>query len=112
MVTPAAAEGRALFVREVNKTYRTAGGAAVEVLKDLSLTVHEGEMVSLVGPSGCGKTTLLRLIAGLDEPTSGELSVGTERISGPSAERGLMFQDPTLFPWLTVRGNVQAGLVA
>ena len=69
-------------------------------------------MVSLVGPSGCGKSTLLRLIAGLDVPDSGELWVGDEPITGPSAERGLVFQDPNLFPWLTVRRNIQAGLVA
>jgi ABC-type nitrate/sulfonate/bicarbonate transport system ATPase subunit len=109
---PAAGEGRALIVREVSKSYRSADGPLVQVLEGVTLTVREGEMVSVVGPSGCGKTTLLRLIAGLDNPTSGELSVGAERISGPSAERGLMFQDPTLFPWLNVRGNVQAGLVA
>src|SRR5262249_54250310 len=58
------------------------------------------------------KSTLLRLIAGLDAPTSGEVRVGAEPITGPSAERGLMFQDPNLFPWLSVRGNIQAGLVA
>jgi len=74
--------------------------------------VAAGEMVALLGPSGCGKSTLLRLVAGLDKPTSGELRVGNELISGPSADRGLMFQDPNLFPWLTVRRNVQAGLVA
>ena len=71
-----------------------------------------GELVSIVGPSGCGKSTLLRLIAGLDFPTSGDLWVGAEPITGPSAERGLVFQDPNLFPWLTVRRNIQAGLVA
>src|SRR4051812_21941353 len=69
-------------------------------------------MVSLVGPSGCGKSTLLRMIAGLDEPTSGTVYVGNDRITGPSAERGLVFQDPNLFPWLTVRRNIEAGLVA
>src|SRR5207247_4436792 len=62
--------------------------------------------------SGCGKSTLLRLIAGLDTPSAGELCIGGEAITGPSAERGLVFQDPNLFPWLTVRRNIQAGLVA
>ena len=71
-----------------------------------------GELVSLVGPSGCGKSTLLRLIAGLDSPDSGELVIGSEPIMDPSAERGLVFQDPNLFPWLTVRRNIQVGLVA
>jgi ABC-type nitrate/sulfonate/bicarbonate transport system ATPase subunit len=82
------------------------------VLDSLTLSVQAGEFVSIVGPSGCGKSTLLRLIAGLDSPNSGELWVGAERITSPSAERGLVFQDPSLFPWLTVRGNIQAGLVA
>ena len=107
-----AAEGSSLVVRGVTKVFRAADGGSVHVLDRLSLTVEAGEMVSLVGPSGCGKSTLLRLIAGLDVPTEGELLVGTTPITGPSAERGLVFQDPNLFPWLTVRGNIQAGLVA
>ena len=82
------------------------------VLDRLSLTVAAGEMAALVGPSGCGKSTLLRLIAGLDAPTAGELRLGAAPITGPGAERGLVFQDPNLFPWLTVRGNIEAGLVA
>src|SRR5437667_5767686 len=69
-------------------------------------------MLAILGPNGCGITTLMRLIAGLDEPTSGELRIGTQPIVGPGAERGLMFQDPNLFPWLTVRRNIEAGLVA
>jgi ABC-type nitrate/sulfonate/bicarbonate transport system ATPase subunit len=81
-------------------------------LDAVSLSLAVGELVSLIGPSGCGKSTLLRLIAGLDSPDSGELFIGSERILGPNAERGLVFQDPNLFPWLTVSRNIEAGLVA
>jgi ABC-type nitrate/sulfonate/bicarbonate transport system ATPase subunit len=112
MPPPKLAEGSLLAVRDVSKSFRAADGSLLLALNDISLTVHASELVSLVGPSGCGKSTLLRLIAGLDEPTSGKLRVGSENITGPSAERGLVFQDPSLFPWLTVRRNIQAGLVA
>jgi ABC-type nitrate/sulfonate/bicarbonate transport system ATPase subunit len=105
-------EARSLTIREVSKTFVAADGSPVFTLDRLSLSVAAGQMVSLVGPSGCGKSTLLRLIAGLDRPSAGELLVGAETISGPSAGRGLVFQDPNLFPWLTVRRNIQAGLVA
>ena len=105
-------EGSPLVIREVSKTFSAPDGSAVQALRDLSLSVRTGELLSLIGPSGCGKSTLLRLIAGLDRPTSGELRVGDDIIDRPSAERGLMFQDPNLFPWLSVRGNIQAGLVA
>ncbi len=107
-----AAEGSSLDIRDVNRSFRAADGSSVLALNNLSLSVRAGEMVSLIGPSGCGKSTLLRLIAGLDQPSSGEVRVGSAPIVGPSAERGLMFQDHNLFPWLTVRGNVQSGLVA
>ena len=109
---PPTNEGSALSVLNVNKVFQAADGSEVTALDCLSLTVAAGEMVSLIGPSGCGKSTLLRLIAGLIAPASGELRVGEELITGPSAERGLMFQDPNLFPWLSVRGNIQVGLVA
>jgi len=82
------------------------------VLEMISVSLKAGELVSLVGPSGCGKSTLLRLAAGLDFPDSGELLVDEEPIAGPSAERGLVFQDPNLFPWLTVRRNIEVGLAA
>ena len=101
-----------LSIRGVRKVFCAADGAEVHALDGISLSIAPGEMVSLIGPSGCGKSTLLRLIAGLDQPNSGELRVGAKPIEGPSAERGLMFQDPNLFPWLSVRRNVQAGLVA
>lgn len=108
------AEGSSLKVQEVSKSFPTPDHpeARTLALDRVSLDVAAGELVSLVGPSGCGKSTLLRLITGLDAPDSGELWVGAERITAPSAERGLVFQDPNLFPWLTVSGNIQAGLVA
>ncbi len=109
---PAADEASSLSVRAVQKVFQTPDGRLVTALDRASLSLGAGEMVALVGPSGCGKSTLLRLIAGLDRPTSGELLIGGEPITGPSAERGLIFQDPNLFPWLTIRGNIQAGLVA
>jgi NitT/TauT family transport system ATP-binding protein/sulfonate transport system ATP-binding protein len=106
------AEGSALLVRGVSKAYPAPDGTEVRALDRVSLDIAEGEMLALVGPSGCGKSTLLRLIAGLDTASEGELLVGAEPITGPSAERGLMFQDHSLFPWLTVRRNIEAGLVA
>jgi NitT/TauT family transport system ATP-binding protein/sulfonate transport system ATP-binding protein len=105
-------EGDSLLIRDVSKIYRTANGSTMLVLDGLSLALAPGELVSLIGPSGCGKSTLLRLIAGLDHPTHGERRLGSEPITAPSAERGLVFQDPNLFPWLTVRRNIEAGLVA
>ena len=117
MVAPAAqelSEGSTLYVREISKSFPAPEKpeARVLALHEVSLSLAAGELVSILGPSGCGKSTLLRLIAGLDAPDAGELRVGTESIWAPSAERGLVFQDPNLFPWLTVRGNIQAGLVA
>jgi ABC-type nitrate/sulfonate/bicarbonate transport system ATPase subunit len=111
---PAANEGGALRVDCVSKDFAAAENSRERTvaLNNVSLAVAPGEFVSLIGPSGCGKSTLLRLIAGLDKPNSGNLLVGNEPITGPSAERGLVFQDPNLFPWLTIRRNIQSGLVA
>ena len=107
------AEGSSLRIAGVSKSFPSADNTSqTHVLDSLSLNIAAGELVSIIGPSGCGKSTLLRLIAGLDSPDSGELWVGNEPITKPSAERGLVFQDPNLFPWLNVRRNVQAGLVA
>ena len=101
-------------IHEICKTFPVpdAPGTSRLALGGISFSIAAGELVSLVGPSGCGKSTLLRLIAGLDVPDSGELLVGNENIVGPNAERGLVFQDPNLFPWLTVRRNIEAGLAA
>src|SRR5438094_578523 len=111
---PATIEASSLRIRHASKYFAAVNGAAVGglALDKVSLFVSAGELVSMVGPSGCGKSTLLRLIAGLTVATEGELLVGDEPITAPSAERGLVFQDPNLFPWLTVRRNIEAGLVA
>jgi len=116
MVAPNAthAEGESLRFQDVTKQFPSPDpsiGAQI-ALDKISLDIGAREFVSIIGPSGCGKSTLLRLAAGLDRPTSGDLRVGEAAITGPSAERGLVFQDPNLFPWLTVRGNIQAGLIA
>jgi ABC-type nitrate/sulfonate/bicarbonate transport system ATPase subunit len=103
-----------LHVRELSKSFANpeGDGARRLVIDRVSLALAAGELVSLVGPSGCGKSTLLRLLAGLDVPDAGDLLIGSEPITAPSKERGLVFQDPNLFPWLTVRRNIEAGLVA
>jgi len=107
-------EGSSLSVLNVRKDFPAPDNANIHTLAlaGVTLSLAAGEQVSLVGPSGCGKSTLLRLIAGLDSPNSGELWIDDVPITAPSAERGLVFQDPNLFPWLTVRRNIQAGLVA
>ena len=114
MVALAETEAASLRLQDVSKSFPAADDPGIRrwVLNGISLSLATGELVSLIGPSGCGKSTLLRLIAGLDFPDSGELLVGSEAITGPHAERGLVFQDPNLFPWLTVRRNIEAGLVA
>jgi len=76
----------------------------------MSLIVREGEFLCLVGPSGCGKTTLLRLVAGLIKPTSGEIFLDGRKIEGPDRDRGFVFQEYALFPWLTVKKNIEFGL--
>jgi NitT/TauT family transport system ATP-binding protein/sulfonate transport system ATP-binding protein len=107
-----AVDASSLSIRTVSKTFVSPDGSPVKVLDNVTLSVAPGEMVCLVGPSGCGKSTLLRMLAGLETPSGGQLLVGRDPISGPSAKRGLMFQDPNLFPWLTVRRNLESGLVA
>lgn len=114
MVAAAATEASSLRVRDLSKSF-PAGDNSDErrlALDAVSLSLAAGELVCLLGPSGCGKSTLLRLLAGLEVPDSGELLIGGDSITEPGEERGLVFQDPNLFPWLTVRRNIEAGLVA
>ncbi|MFV0412824.1 MAG: ABC transporter ATP-binding protein [Oscillospiraceae bacterium] len=101
-----------LEIAAVNRTYIDANNSAVEALKNIDLSIKKGEFLSIIGPSGCGKTTLLRLLAGLDVPESGSISLGGKEISGPHPDRGYVFQQGSLFPWLTVEKNIAAGLKA
>jgi ABC-type nitrate/sulfonate/bicarbonate transport system ATPase subunit len=114
MVAGAETDPSSLRVQNVSKSFPAPDDPLTrrQALSNISLSIAPGELVSLIGPSGCGKSSLLRLIAGLDTPDSGELLVGSDPINEPSAERGLVFQDPNLFPWLPVRRNIEAGLVA
>lgn len=98
----------ALEVRCISKVF-VADGKALTAIDSVSLTAKASEIVSIIGPSGCGKSTLLRMIAGFDHPSSGKLELGGRRIGGPGADRGIVFQQPTLYPWLNVYDNVAFG---
>jgi NitT/TauT family transport system ATP-binding protein len=98
-----------LVVEDVSKWYRTPR-AEVHVLDKINLRVNEGEFVCLVGPSGCGKTTLLDILAGLTKPEAGRVLADDHPVEGPGGNRLVMFQEPALFPWLDVLGNVMFGL--
>lgn len=99
------AEDIAVSVRNISKNY-----GDTEALKNLSLDFPRGQLTSLLGPSGCGKTTLLKIIAGLLEPTSGEVEVNGKKVTGPGPDRAFVFQDFALLPWATVLRNVAFGL--
>ena len=99
----------ALEIRNLEKQYVTRT-SVTKALLPLSCRVEPGEFVSLLGPSGCGKSTLLYLTAGLDTPTAGEILLGGRQVTAPGRDRGMVFQNYTLFPWLRVRENIQFGL--
>ena len=87
-----------------------AGGSPVTALTPIDIHVKENDFVTILGPSGCGKSTLLRIVAGLDEPTNGLVEIRGDVVVGPGADRGMVFQSYTLFPWLTVERNIEFGL--
>jgi ABC-type nitrate/sulfonate/bicarbonate transport system ATPase subunit len=101
-----------LKIDQVSRTFppARAGGAPTRALEPIDLIVDDNDFVAIVGPSGCGKSTLLRIIAGLDRPTTGRVVLDGREITGPGADRGMVFQSYTLFPWLTVRDNIAFGL--
>jgi ABC-type nitrate/sulfonate/bicarbonate transport system ATPase subunit len=98
-----------IAIRGVSKEYAVKN-EVLRVLQDITLSIRDGEFLSIVGASGCGKSTLLRLLLGLDTQYSGEVRVHGERVLGTSLDRGIVFQDHRLFPWLTVEQNVGLGL--
>jgi nitrate ABC transporter ATP-binding subunit len=97
-----------LAVRGVTKRF-AAGDEEIEALARVDLTIQEGEFVCLIGASGCGKSTLLRIVAGFEEPSTGEVQVNGMPIEGPGRDRGMVFQDYALFPWMTVKQNIGFG---
>ena len=98
-----------LQIRGVERRFDGAGGGTL-ALQATDLDVAENDFVTILGPSGCGKSTLLRIVAGLDHPTAGQVQLDGQRIEGPGADRGMVFQSYTLFPWLNVLDNVCFGL--
>jgi NitT/TauT family transport system ATP-binding protein len=93
-------------IEHLNKQYNDKAGKPVDVLKDINLEFDKGEFVSILGPSGCGKSTLLSIVAGLTKSTSGGITVAGNLIKKPGKDRGMVFQQAALFPWLNVRDNV------
>ena len=99
-----------LSIRGVSRSFASAHGAPTVALQSTDLDLAENDFLTILGPSGCGKSTLLRIVAGLDRQTSGEVELDGRRIEGPGADRGMVFQSYTLFPWLSVLENVCFGL--
>jgi NitT/TauT family transport system ATP-binding protein len=100
--------GPLLAIRHVTKRFAVDDGE-IEALAPVDLTIAKGEFVCLIGASGCGKSTLLRIVAGFEEPTTGDVLVGGRPVTGPGSDRGMVFQDYALFPWMTVRDNIAFG---
>jgi len=96
--------------RQVTKAFTDPHGLPIDVVEPLSLTIGKGEVVVFVGPSGCGKTTVMRMVGGLETPTTGEILIRGAPVTGPSREKGMVFQSYSSFPWLSVLGNIRFGL--
>ncbi len=96
-----------LEITNVNKVFYSEKGS-MQALKDIHLSVEQGEFITIIGPSGCGKSTLLRIIAGLEIEHDGGVKIDQKEVTGPSMEKGFIFQEPRLFPWYTVEKNIAA----
>jgi|HubBroStandDraft_6_1064221.scaffolds.fasta_scaffold210648_2 NitT/TauT family transport system ATP-binding protein len=108
---PAEACDPILRIEGVHKRFATNGGE-IEALRSVDLSIRRGEFICLIGASGCGKSTLLRMIAGFETPTIGQVRINGDPVTGPGPDRGMVFQDYGLFPWLTVRRNIGFGPTA
>src|SRR5215213_10289388 len=97
-----------VFINNISKRFRQ-GGAELPVLHQVDFAVNRGEIVAILGPSGCGKSTLLRLIGGLDQPSNGEIRLGDQVVTKADPRCAVVFQEPRLFPWKRVKGNVAVG---
>jgi NitT/TauT family transport system ATP-binding protein/sulfonate transport system ATP-binding protein len=98
-----------LEIKEVGKVFKTKKGETT-ALEKTTFSIAEGEFVTILGPSGCGKSTVLRIVAGLEEATSGQVLLDGQEVNGPGPDRGMVFQSYTLFPWLSVKENITFGL--
>jgi taurine transport system ATP-binding protein len=98
-----------LAIEDISMTFELPNGGSVQALKNVSLNLAEGELLSVLGPSGCGKTTLLNIVAGFLAPTEGRIVLNGKQVTGPGAERGMVFQQGALFEWMNVRKNVAFG---
>jgi len=103
------ADHNGLLVDDVSMTFTLPGGGSVHALKNVSMNLASGELLSVLGPSGCGKTTLLNIIAGFLAPTEGAIFLNGHQVKGPAAERGMVFQQGALFEWLDVKKNISFG---
>jgi NitT/TauT family transport system ATP-binding protein len=102
-----------LQISQVSRVFPARNGATpTRALQSTDLTISDNEFVTILGPSGCGKSTLLRIVAGLDRPSTGQVTLDGRVVTGPGADRGMVFQSYTLFPWLTVAENIAFGLNA
>ena len=99
-----------LSIQGVSRTFVSPKGQTTQALLPVDFDVAENDFVTILGPSGCGKSTMLRIVAGLDHPTSGRVLLGGRPVEGPGADRGMVFQSYTLFPWLSIEQNIRFGL--
>ena len=99
-----------LSIQGVSRTFTSPKGVKTQALLPVDFEVQENDFVTILGPSGCGKSTMLRIVAGLDHPTQGRVLLDGQPVEGPGADRGMVFQSYTLFPWLTIAQNIRFGL--